>query len=165
MCLKLDDGQYDRNVWHLWTELIKRFWLMAVRMSNCCMIYRNGMNSTKKELLHHCFVWLWNSSLYWSYRDSRVYPHLIKQIYEALWDMAWTLFYYRSANVTVRCARFQNSARIRSIPIDVSHCFHLVFSRYIHWTPPFLRAQQRPYCILYPSRFRLIIPKSEAVKT
>jgi len=23
MCLKPEDGQYDRNMWHLWMELIK----------------------------------------------------------------------------------------------------------------------------------------------
>ena len=77
--------------------------------------------------------------------------------------MGQTLFHYRSANVTVQTSGVQTSARIRSILSDVSHCFHLVIPRYIHRTPPYIRAQWCPFCMLCPN-FGIYHPKIRSCK-
>jgi hypothetical protein len=44
-----EEGQYDRNMQHVLTILIKFIAVDAARMSNCNTIYQNGMNCTKKQ--------------------------------------------------------------------------------------------------------------------
>ena len=77
MCLKLDDGQYDRNVWHLWTELIKV--VLADGSAYVKLLYAVPQRDEFHKKRNCYITALFDTLLYWSYSESRVHPQLLNK--------------------------------------------------------------------------------------